>query len=97
VQIKKTLNDWLNRHFFVKEKMPRLIICMGSALIGVTVGFYLDFSIKADGDFWDGQAAKVIGLMASATTTLIVFFLTCGIYNYYKRFVGKRSSKTGKI
>ena len=94
MQIKKTLSDWLNRHFFVKERTPRVIIGVGSALIGVAVGIYVDFSLRVDEGFFGRQAAKLIGLIACLATGFIVLFPVSGIYNICKRLIEKGSSKT---
>jgi hypothetical protein len=78
MQIKQAISNWANRWFFVKEKKPRLVIGLSSALIGVTVGAFADHSMRAQG------VARVGSLLLAYITCMAVsFILAFTIWGFY--------------
>jgi hypothetical protein len=94
MQIKKAISDWANSWFFVKEKKPRVIIGIGSALIGVAAGVGFDFQLRAQGVF--REASQLTGLIVCLAVGFLVLIPTCGIYNLCRWLVRDKSAKMDK-
>jgi uncharacterized membrane protein YczE len=89
MQIKKAMNAWANKWFFVTEKKPRVIIVLVSLAIGLAVGISVNLHGRSDDNFWVHQAAKFIGLIATVAIGVIVLLVTSGIYNVCKWLADK--------
>jgi hypothetical protein len=94
MHIKKAINDWANKWFFVKEKKPALVIVLVSVAVGLAAGITVDLSGRSDDNFWIRQAGKVLGLIVGLVITLALLLAISGAYNLYKRFADKKSGKT---
>jgi uncharacterized membrane protein YqgA involved in biofilm formation len=93
MQIKKTLNGWLDRCFFVKEIKPRMIIVISTVIIGVVIGVSIDSALEAKVDELGRQAAKLVGFLTGLVACLGLLLLTSGLYNLCKRLGARRSRK----
>lgn len=87
MKVIRTLSEWANKHFFVKESKPRIIIGLASVSIGLAADILLDAYRRMekvpDQYLWlTGAPARFI---AGLGICVIVAFSASGIYNCWRR------------
>jgi len=88
------VNDWLNKHFFVKAAKAGLVIVLVSAGLGLASVIYLDIRRANDPEFFLNRCSllggHIIKFIVALAVTTIMLLLISGLYNLFIRRRGQK-------
>ena len=88
------VNDWLNKHFFVKDAKAALVIGLVSLAFAVASFVYLEILRVGDPDCFLNRYGilgdRIIKLVVCLGVAIIMLLLISGLYNLFIRHIRKK-------
>lgn len=82
-----SMNQWLEEHFYVRDRKAKKIIAVLSPAAGLSVALFLNVKWNMERyDFLNSRAAStLLGFIAGLVMAVFVGLAASGIYNWWDR------------